>query len=125
MEPDPAELNAFYRRYLQRCNEHRFDELEDFVAEEVAINGRRQSRREYGLGLRQVIDLFPDFHWTLCQLLIDGNALAARLDDVGTAATGQRVAIREFATYRIDDGRIGAVWGDLDRDFLSWTIEKE
>lgn len=29
------ELSAFYSRYLQRCNEHRFDDLREFVADEV------------------------------------------------------------------------------------------
>ena len=31
MNCDRAELEAFYRRYLQRCNEHRFGELGEFV----------------------------------------------------------------------------------------------
>ena len=31
MNCDRADLDAFYRRYLQRCNEHRFGELGEFA----------------------------------------------------------------------------------------------
>ena len=34
-ECEHPELKAFYRRYLQRCNAHRFDELAEFVARDV------------------------------------------------------------------------------------------
>jgi hypothetical protein len=33
------ELTAFYRRYNGFCNEHRFDDLAEFVAPDVVING--------------------------------------------------------------------------------------
>ena len=32
-------LAAFYRRYNACCNEHRFEELGEFVARDVAIDG--------------------------------------------------------------------------------------
>jgi hypothetical protein len=35
MESEPEDLLAFYRRYLKRCNEHRFDEPGEFVADDV------------------------------------------------------------------------------------------
>ena len=35
MDFDPDTLPTFYRRYLGRCNEHRFDELGEFVADDV------------------------------------------------------------------------------------------
>ena len=31
MATERAEVEAIYNRYLQRCNEHRFDELDEFV----------------------------------------------------------------------------------------------
>ena len=47
MECEHAELGAFYRRYLQRCNEHRFFELSEFVERNdllLAHATRRPSR---------------------------------------------------------------------------------
>jgi predicted ester cyclase len=80
----------------------------------VQVNDQPSDPRAYGAGLRSVIDRFPDFTWTLEQLLVDGGYLSARLTDTGTTPSGQRFALREFAMYRIEDSRIAAVWGDLD-----------
>lgn len=43
MEPDRAHLTAFYQRYIQRSNEHRFAELGEFVDQDVEVNGARRS----------------------------------------------------------------------------------
>ncbi|MFB9238771.1 ester cyclase [Plantactinospora siamensis] len=118
MDHDRVELKAFYRRYLQRCNEHRFDELAEFVAEDVEVNGRPHGLRAYGAGLGDVVEALPDFHWDLRHLLIDGSWLSAHLTDTATSPTGRSVTIREFALYRIVDGRIAQCWGDLERSRL-------
>ncbi|MFC9690902.1 hypothetical protein ACFTSF_20290 [Kribbella sp. NPDC056951] len=52
---------AFYRGYLQRCNEYRFDELGEFVAEDVEVNGLPSGITPYGDGLRSVVDSYPNF----------------------------------------------------------------
>jgi predicted ester cyclase len=118
MDCDRAELDAFYRRYLQRCNEHRFDELSEFVHENVEVNGEVLGLREYGQGLAEVVEAFPDFHWDLQHLLVDGCWLSARLIDTGTTSDGRSVTLQEFSMYRIADGRIAASWGDLERNRL-------
>jgi predicted ester cyclase len=64
MGDDRAELHAFYPRYLQRCNEHRFSELAEFVADDVEVNDAAMGLAGYGDGLRTVVDTFPDFHWS-------------------------------------------------------------
>lgn len=117
---DRVAVEKRYRHYLDRCNEHRFDELAAFVASDVRVNGVRVGILEYGAGLAGVIDLFPDFHWTLEELVVDGDRVAARLTDTGTsAADGRRIRIQEFAHYRLAAGVIAEVWGDLDR----WRLE--
>jgi predicted ester cyclase len=59
MECERAELEALYRRYLQRCNEHRFDELGEFVDEDVEVNGAGQGLRGYAEGLGAVVEAWP------------------------------------------------------------------
>lgn len=108
----------FYRRYLQRCNEHRFGELDEFVAEDVEINGVPRGLRAYGEGLGSVVEAFPDFHWDLRHLLVDGPWLGAHLVDTGTTPAGRAVEVQEFAVYRMAGDRIVAVWGDLERSRL-------
>jgi hypothetical protein len=45
--------------------------------------------------------------------------LSARLVDTGTTSDGRSVTLQEFAMYRIEHGRIAAVWGDLERRRLA------
>jgi predicted ester cyclase len=110
---DRATAEAFYRRYLDRCNEHRFTELTEFVADPVQVNGAPQTVHQYGEGLAAVVRAVPDFHWTLEHLLVDGDWLSAHLTNTGTSVDQQ-----EFALYHLADGRISEVWGTLDRDRL-------
>jgi predicted ester cyclase len=119
MERERAELEAFYRRYLQRCNEHRFDEFGDFVDENVEVNGARQGLRGYSEGLGAVVQALPDYNWELRHLLVDGCWLSAHLVDTGTSPAGRSTSMQEFAMYRVAGGRIVEVWGDLDRTRLT------
>jgi predicted ester cyclase len=116
---DRSGVEAFYRRYLQRCNEHRFDDLGEFVAQDVEVNGATCGLGNYGEGLAGVVEMYPNFHWDLQHLLIDGNWMSAHLVDTGTRADGRSITLPEFAVYRLDDAKIAAVWGDLDQDRLA------
>lgn len=119
MEHDRSNLRAFYRRYLARCNEHRFDELGEFVDENVVVNDTDHGLRKYADGLVSVVEAFPDFHWDLRHLLVDGDWLTAHLIDTGTTTTGRCLTLQEFALYRVADGRIVQSWGDLERTRLA------
>jgi predicted ester cyclase len=119
MESERAELEAFYRRYLHRCNEHRFDDLGQFVAGDVVVNDVPLSLREYAEGLAEIVQAIPDYHWDLRHVLIDGCWLSAHLLDSGTTTAGRPVSIQELALYRVAGGRIVEVWGDLNRTRLA------
>jgi predicted ester cyclase len=113
------ELAAFYRRYNACCNAHRFDDLGEFVADDVVINGTDRGLDLYAEGQRSVVRAFSDYRWELRHLVVDAPWIAAHLADTGThhatfhgvQATGRVVAIPEFAFYRVEDGRIAEVWG--------------
>jgi predicted ester cyclase len=113
------ELAAFYRRYNACCNEHRFGDLGEFVAPDVAINGAERGLDEYAEELRVVVRAFPDYRWELRRLVIDAPWIAAHVADTGThrdtfhgvPATGRSVSAQEFAFYRVAGGRIAEVWG--------------
>jgi predicted ester cyclase len=107
------DLKSFYHRYIERCNEHRFEELGEFVAETAEVNGIPQSLEQYAAGLRIVTNAFPDFHWEVQDILEDDGRLAVRLTDTYTK-DDQPVTLQELSMYRIQNGRIVAVWGDLE-----------
>jgi predicted ester cyclase len=118
----PEELRAWYRRYNEVCNGHRFDELDVFVAEDVVVNGERQGIDGYVAGLRAVVEAFPDYRWDLRHLVVEGPWIAAHFVDTGTRLgtfrgvppTGRPVTTQEFAMYRVDQERIVEVWVTAD-----------
>jgi predicted ester cyclase len=113
------ELAALYRRYNACCNQHRFEDLAEFVALDVAIDGTARGLDAYAAELRGVVQAFPDYRWELRRLVVDAPWIAAHFTDTGThreaflgvQATGRSVAVAEFAFYRVDAGRIVEVWG--------------
>jgi predicted ester cyclase len=115
-------MDAFYRRYLERCNQHRFEDLGEFVDPEVQVNGVPTGLDQYIAGLQSVVEAFPDYYWDLQHLLVDGDWLSAHLIDTGThtgtfltiPATGRTITAQEFAVYRIANNKITACWGNLD-----------
>jgi steroid delta-isomerase-like uncharacterized protein len=116
------ELAAFYRRYNACCNAHRFDDLAEFVARDVVVNGTDRGLDAYADGLRAVIRAFGDYRWELRHLVVDEPWIAAHFTDTGThggsflgvPATGRSVSTQEFAFYRVRDGRIAEVWVTAD-----------
>jgi aspartyl-tRNA synthetase len=115
-------LAEFYRRYNACCNEHRFENLAEFVARDVLVNGSERGLDSYADGLRAVVRAFPDYRWELRHLLVDAPWLAAHFTDTGThrgsflgvPASGRSVSTQEFAFYRVDAGRIVEVWVTAD-----------
>ncbi|MFI7543272.1 ester cyclase [Actinoplanes sp. NPDC049599] len=118
-----SETAAFYRHYLAACNAHAFDRLAEFVAEDVWVNDRPVGLTAYVAGLREVVGAFPDYHWELRSLLIEGDSIAVHFTDTGThlgpflgvAPTGRWITTSEFAVYRLREDRIGQVWVATDR----------
>ncbi|RIQ35653.1 ester cyclase [Jiangella rhizosphaerae] len=117
-----SEVEAFYRDYLRVCNDHRFEDLGPFVADDVVVNGEPRGLDGYGAALRSVIRGFPDYHWDLRHLVVDDEWFAAHLATTGThrgpllglEPTGRTAGTHEFAVYRTSGGRIAEVWGTAD-----------
>ena len=81
-----GEVVGFYQRYIAPCNAHCFDELDEFVAEDV--NGPDEGLHDYVSGLKDVARAFPDYQWEPLDFLVGGDRLAVRLRASGTH-TGQ------------------------------------
>ena len=126
----PAGLKAWYRRYNELCNAHRFTELDAFVARDVVVNGEPQGFDGYVAGLRAVVEAFPDYRWDLRHLVVEGPWIAAHFVDTGThrgafrgvPPTGRPVTTHEFAMYRVDRSRIVGVWVTADNAPLRHPI---
>jgi predicted ester cyclase len=116
-----ADVAALYERYLTYCNEHRFDELGELVAEQVGGSGAVDGLASYIDRCKAVTAAFPDYRWELRGRVVEEDMVAARLIGQGThtghfegiAPTGQRVSTQELVIYRFADGKIVECWGDL------------
>jgi predicted ester cyclase len=116
-----ADIAALYQRYLTRCNEHRFEQLGEFVSERVSGSGPVDGLAGYIDGVKAVCTAFPDYHWELQELVIEEDTIASRLIGQrthtglfsGIAPTGRRIRTQELVIYRIADGKIVQCWGDL------------
>lgn len=113
---------ARYERYLACCNERRFDDLAEFVDEQVSGSGAEDGQAAYIERVRAVVTGFPDYRWELQELIVEGDAIAARLTGRGThtgvfdgiAPTGRKITIQELVIYRFAGGKIVQCWGDLN-----------
>lgn len=118
----PTDLKEFYRQYLACCNEHRLSRLAEFVHDPMKFNGASTPLTEYTQAIESFIQAFPDFHWTLEAIVVEGDTLAVRLHDTGThqgewqglAPTGRRMSTPEVGFYQVRDGKIAAMWYVLD-----------
>lgn len=114
-----AEMIALYEGYLACCNDHRFDQLGEFVAEHVEGDAKGLAR--YIDNNKAVTAAFPDYHWEMLDLVVDDTVIAARVIGRGThrgtfnglAATGRAITVQELVMYRVADGKIAQCWGDL------------
>jgi predicted ester cyclase len=71
-----------------------------------------------------LISAFPDWHWEIRHLFVDGDYVALHFKVTGThqgtfqgiQATGRRVMISQFTLYRVEDGKFAEVWDVADMD---------
>jgi predicted ester cyclase len=110
----PLEANkAVVRRYFETFNAGDFERLDEIVAQDYGDRLEGQAAgiaviRNYLEGLKAS---FPDFTWTIEQLIAEGDRVAVmnrvtgtHLHDFGEMkATGNRVDFKAFQIYRIAD----------------------
>lgn len=73
-----------YSDYIDACNRRAWDELANFGADRVLVNGSIRTRREYVADIMATTDVFPDYHWEVRRAVVEGEWLALHLYDTGT-----------------------------------------
>lgn len=111
-----------YLAYLACLDERRFDDLDTYVHDALHYNGAAITRADYRAMLADDVATIPDLVFTVDQLVVADDRVAARLwfdchprgDFRGLAADGRRVTFAEHVFYRLDDGRIADVRSLID-----------
>jgi steroid delta-isomerase-like uncharacterized protein len=115
---------ALVRRYFDTFNTGDLGHLEEILALDYGDKLEGQSAgiaviRAYLEGLKAS---FPDFTWTIEQIIAEGDRVAVMNRVSGThlhnfggmAPTGNRVDFAAFQIYRVADGRIQEHWEVAD-----------
>jgi len=113
------ENKAIIRRYYEAANKHNVDlaaELvaPDFVDYDNKIEGL-ENLKQFG---NMLIKGFPDIHWTIEDIVAEGDKVWVRTTITGThkgeyrgvPPTGKRITIGAVDILRIVDGEIVEAW---------------
>ena len=118
------EHRSLYLSYLECCNEHEIDRMASFYTSTIRINEAPMDPAAVAAQFAPLFSAFPDWHWEIRNLVVDGDYIAGHFAVTGThreafqgiEATGRRVTISEFTFYRLEDGKFAEVWDLVDMD---------
>ena len=113
------ENKAIVRRFYEAANKHNVDLVAELVAPDYVdytnkIEGL-ESLKQFG---NMFIKGFPDIHWTIEDMIAEGDKVWVRTTITGThrgeyrgvPPTGKDITIRCVDILRIVDGKIVEVW---------------
>ena len=120
------EYVSLYDSYLERCNAHDFAGMATFYAPSIRINGVSTDAGAVTAQFAPLATAFPDWHWEVRHLVVDGDVLVLHFTVTGThrgtfrglAATGRQISVTEFTLYKVEDGKFAEVWDLLDTDAI-------
>ena len=124
------EYESLYLSYLKYCNEHDLDQMASFYTSTIKVNDVAMDPAAVSAQFAPLISAFPDWHWEIRHLVVDGDYIAVHFTVTGTQrgtfqgieATGRRVAISEFTLYHVEDGKFAEVWDLTDMDAVMRQI---
>ena len=96
----------------------------------MKVNDVPMDRAAVAAQFPPLFSAFPDWHWEIRHLVVDGDNIAVHFTVTGThrgafqgiEATGRRVTISEFTLYRVEDGKFAEVWDLTDMDAVMRQI---
>lgn len=110
-------------RLAKALNSRNLDAVEEvfapgYVRHDPSDMLREAGVREYKQAFAKLLTAFPDAHWTIEELLADGDRIVGRWTFNGTQTgpffsippSGKKVTYPIIAIYRIENGRIAEDW---------------
>jgi predicted ester cyclase len=107
------DLRSWYLRYIATLNAHEFVGMDEFIDDQVLLNGEPGTRDDVVTVQKQDIEAVPDLHWEVEEMLFDRDRIAVRVINTGTPAkewlgvspSGASFEIVEYAIYQVRNGR--------------------
>jgi ketosteroid isomerase-like protein len=91
-------LTDVYHRYLECLNERRWDDLGEFVADDVTHNDRPLGLSGYRAMLEDDVRTIPDLRFVADRVVAEGDAVARAQDRRGVLAAGHPCRRRPVGT---------------------------
>ena len=118
-----TDLAQAYRGYIACLNAQDWDNLGQFLRDDVRYNGDTVGIGGYRAMLEADFRAIPDLVFTVDLLVTEPPQIAARLkfdctpvgELFGLPVNGQRVQFSENVFYEFAAGRIQAVWSVIDK----------
>ncbi|KFY30723.1 hypothetical protein V493_01713 [Pseudogymnoascus sp. VKM F-4281 (FW-2241)] len=126
------ERRALYLTYNEFCNAHNFKAMESFYTSPIKVSDEPSAPSKIATQYEPIIAAFPDWHWEIRNLTIEGDYIAAHIRITGThrgtfqgiEPTGCRMTTSEFALYHVVDGKFAEVWALIDMDSVIKQIRQ-
>jgi predicted ester cyclase len=104
--------------------------MASFYKSTMRVNEVPMDRSAVAAQFPPLFSAFPDWHWEIRNLVVDGDYIAGHFTVTGThggafqgiEATGRRVTISEFTFYHLEDDKFAEVWDLADMDALMRQI---
>ena len=97
------EHRSLYLSYLEYCNKHDLDRMASFYTSTIKVNEVPMNPAAVAAQFAPLFSAFPDWHWEIRNLVVDGDYIAVHFTVTGThrgvfqgiEATGRRVTISD------------------------------
>ena len=120
---EATSLSNLYRAYIDCLNRQDWDQLGQYVDDEVEHNGRPLALSGYRDMLVQDFEDIPDLHFNIQLLASSPPLIAARLafrcspkgKFLGLSVDGRMVSFAENVFYKFKLCKIASVWSVIDK----------
>ncbi|MBB5701043.1 putative ester cyclase [Ochrobactrum daejeonense] len=118
-----VDLETTYREYIECLNKQDWNNLSQFVHDDVHHNGRPLGINGYRTMLESDYEQIPDLRFTIEMLVADTQRIASRLrfdvtpkaDFLDLPVNGRKVTFCENVFYEYQHGKIREVWSVIDK----------
>ena len=125
-------LPAIYRAYIACLNRQDWQNLQEFVDDDVYYNNRHTGLSGYREMLERDFREIPDLSFNIQLLIAEAPCVAARLHFdctpkgmfLGLPVDGRRVSFAENVFYEFRNEKIGKVWSVIDKAAIEAQLSR-
>jgi predicted ester cyclase len=107
------DVRAFYARYVELINAHRWTEIGEMMADTILYHGQVVTREEGVANFQSITDAVEDYRVEVVKTVFSGHTIGTHAIHRGTPVrewlgfqpTGASIEVEDITTYVVEDGR--------------------